>query len=314
MKTLIFNILIAVSTLTYAQKHHDKQAVQLSTPSGILCGTLLVADSINTTHVAIIIPGSGATDQNGNSGMAMHTNAYKLLAEELARNKISSLRFDKRGIGKSSNAAIQISELRFENFIDDVTLWTNMLKSDQRFKKVYLIGHSQGSLIGIMTAQASTVDGFISIAGAGYSIDKILNKQLKNKVSEELYKESTTILASLRKGEAVDSVSPWLYSVFSPLMQPYLISWIQYDPCSEIKKLDIPSLIINGTTDIQVSVDNAEKLHEAAKNSQLLIIDNMNHVLKEAPLEQKSNIATYSNGKLPVVPLLVEGIVDFIGN
>ncbi|MCG8580685.1 MAG: lysophospholipase [Bacteroidales bacterium] len=314
MKTLIFNLLVILSTLSYGQKPLLEQTVEIKTNQGVLHGTLMIADTVKATPVAIIIPGSGGTDQNGNAGMTMHTNAYKLLAEGLAKNNISTLRFDKRGIGKSHNAAIKKSELRFENFIDDVTLWTNMLKSDNRFTEIFLIGHSQGSLIGMITAQSTSVSGFVSIAGAGYPIDAILSKQLKDKLSAELYKEATSILSSLKKGEPVDSISPWLYGLFSPSLQPYLISWIKYDPCTEIKKLNTPSLIINGTTDIQVSVDNAERLHMASKHSQLILIEKMNHILKEAPMEQKANIATYSNGKLPVIPELIDEIVAFINN
>jgi pimeloyl-ACP methyl ester carboxylesterase len=314
MKTITLNLLLVINTLVFSQSHPTSTHVHITTSTGILYGTLTIADIVNTTPVAIIIPGSGATDQNGNAGMMMHTNAYKLLSEELAKNNISTLRIDKRGIGKSQKAAIAQADLRFEHFIDDVTQWTNMVKADRRFTTVHIIGHSQGSLIGMLTAQKTNITGLISIAGAGFPIDEILNKQLKDKLSESLYQESTSILTSLKKGEVVDSISPWLYSVFSPAIQPYLISWIKYDPCTEIKKLDIPSLIINGTTDIQVSVDNAQKLHEAAKTSKLLIIENMNHVLKEAPMDQKANVATYSNGKLPVVAQLIDEIAEFIGN
>lgn len=312
MKSIILSLFLAICALTTGQRPFYEQETVLATTNGKLYGTLLIADSTIRTPVAIIIPGSGATDQNGNSGLAMHTNAYQLLADELAKNNISTLRFDKRGIGKSYEAAIKESELSFDTFIEDVILWTNKLIEDKRFSDFYLIGHSQGSLIGMLTAQKTMVNGFISIAGAGYPFDSVLNKQLKGKLPENLYDESSSILSSLKKGNQVDSVSLWLYNLFRPTIQPYLISWIKYDPCNEISKLTVPSLIINGTTDIQVSTDNAEQLHKSSGNSKLILIENMNHVLKEAPMEQQANIATYNNGKLPVVIQLVEEIVGFI--
>ncbi|MCU4157466.1 alpha/beta fold hydrolase [Carboxylicivirga sp. A043] len=311
MKILIFTLLLLSSGLVYGQNQFN-EIITLNTATGTLYGTITVADSLHPTPIVIIIPGSGPTDQNGNSGMAMHTNAYKLLAEALAQNNISSLRYDKRGIGKSYKAAIEQHDLRFEVFIDDVVLWLKQLKSDKRFSSIYLAGHSQGSLIGMVAAQKTAVDGFISIAGAGYSIDKVLETQLKDKLSDSLYQESVDILSSLKEGQKVDSVSPWLYNLFRPAIQPYMISWIKYAPCEEIQKLTTPLLIINGTTDLQVSVDNAERLHEASEESQLLLIENMNHVLKEAPIEQKANMATYIDGQLPLVPKLVDELVLFI--
>ena len=86
----------------------------------------------------------------------------------------------------------------------------------------------------------------------------------------------------------MDSIPPFLMSLFRPSVQPYMISWMKYDPVIEIAKLSIPSLIIQGTTDIQISVEDANLLAEANSFSELVVIDGMNHILKESEKDMES--------------------------
>lgn len=103
-----------------------------------------------------------------------------------------------------------------------------------------------------------------------------------------------------------------LISLFRPSIQPYLISWFKYNPQTEIKKLTIPILILQGNNDLQVSVKDAENLAEANKNSEKLIIDKMNHIMKIIDGDQSVNMASYNNETLPISETLVDKIVSFI--
>ncbi|MBS2213986.1 alpha/beta fold hydrolase [Carboxylicivirga mesophila] len=311
MKLFTFLSTFLLCLATTAQTTINEENIKLSTDNGELYGSLTMADA-NKSTVALIIAGSGPTDRNCNAGFSLYSNAYKLLAEQLAMNGISTLRYDKRGVGESAPAKIAEDDMRFDRFIDDAVQWIELLKGDKGYKKVYIIGHSQGSLIGMMAAQQTKADGFISISGAGRPIDQVLQNQLKPKLPEKVYEEAVMLFDTLRMGQTTQAVNPYLYSIFRPSLQVYMISWMQYDPADEIAKLDIPMLLINGTTDIQVSVDNAQLLHEAAPKAQLQLIEGMNHVLKDAPLELKANMATYSNGTLPVNTKLVEYLVEFM--
>ena len=286
--------------------------VILKTSTGDISGTLTVPDNVKKSPIVLIIAGSGPTDRDGNSAMGLQTNAYKMLAEDLAKNGISTLRFDKRGIGKSAAAMGNESEIRFETYIKDVEDWISLLKMDKRFSKIIILGHSEGSLIGIIAAEHSDVDKLISLAGVGRSADKVLLDQLKDKLPLELYNESEIILDSLRAGKTVSNVNQNLSTIFRPSVQPYLISWIKYDPAKEISKLNIPVLIIQGTTDLQVTVNDAKLLAAAKPDAKLIIIENMNHVLKESDSNIQNNMATYTNPDLPLKEELVYDIVNFI--
>lgn len=284
----------------------------LKTSTGDLFGTLTIPEQTQVCPIVLIVPGSGPTDRDGNSAMGLQTNAYKMLSEGLAKNGIATLRFDKRGIGKSKPAMASESELTFETYINDVVAWILRIKSDQRFATIAVLGHSEGSLIGMIAAQQTNAAGLISLSGVGKSADKLLQEQLKTKLPPQLLNESNKILDSLRIGKTVSNVDPSLLSLYRPSVQPYMISWIKYDPQKEIGKLKMPVFIIQGSTDLQVSVEDAKLLSSAKPDAKLLIIDNMNHVLKESDSDIQSNMATYSNPALPLKAGLIDELVHFI--
>ena len=317
-----FSFIIALNILSicvFAEVKKDsvfsESEVILKTSTGEIYGTLAIPNNVKTSPVVLIIAGSGPTDRDGNSPiMGLQTNAYKMLSEGLAKKGISSVRFDKRGIAKSKLAMTSESDVRFETFINDVVAWIALLKSDNRFSKIYILGHSEGSLIGMIAAEQTNTSGFISIAGAGKSADKILQEQLKTKLPPLLLDESNKILDSLKIGKTVSNVNPSLVSLYRPSVQPYMISWIKYDPAKEIGKLKIPVLIIQGTTDLQVTIDDSKLLSAANTNAKLLIIENMNHTLKESDSDIQKNMATYNNPDLPLKEGLTDDIVNFINS
>jgi fermentation-respiration switch protein FrsA (DUF1100 family) len=120
------------------------------------------------------------------------------------------------------------------------------------------------------------------------------------------------IIDSLKQEKLVNNVSPMLYVLFRPQIQPYLISWFKYDPQAEISKLKVPVLIIQGTSDIQVKVDDANNLAKFKKNADLKIINNMNHIFRIVGDSRQENIASYSNPQLPISEELITSIVKFL--
>ncbi|HKQ78124.1 MAG TPA: alpha/beta fold hydrolase [Blastocatellia bacterium] len=289
------------------------EPIILETPTGKLFGALELPKSSAPPTVALIIAGSGPTDRNGNSpAIAGANNSLKYLAEGLAAQGIATVRFDKRGVAESIKAATSVSELRFETYIDDAVLWGKQLRADKRFSSVIVIGHSEGSLIGMVAAQKMNADAFVSIAGQGLPAPQALLDQLKGKLPADLQSQAEMITKSLSEGKAVEDIPPALGTLFPRSVQPYLISYFKYDPAKEIAKLSIPILIAQGTTDIQVNVQAAKTLNQAKPSARLLMIDGMNHVLKEVPAEQDKQIKSYTDPSLPVAPKLIEGINSFI--
>jgi alpha-beta hydrolase superfamily lysophospholipase len=290
------------------------EAVQLTTSAGEVYGTLLVPSrGTATVPVALLVAGSGPTDRDGNNaGIPGANNSLRFLAETLAANGIASLRYDKRGIAASAAAAASEADLRFDHFVSDATEWVRQLRKDPRFTSVTVIGHSEGSLIGMLAARSAGADAFVSIAGISRSAPEILREQLRPQLPAELWSASERILASLTAGDTTADVPPELAALYRPSVQPYLISWFAYDPSVEMGRLTMPVLILQGDTDIQVPTKDAEALHRAAPHAEIAIIDGMNHVLKTVEDDRTKQIASYSDPDLPLAPELGTRIVAFI--
>jgi len=306
--SLAIFLLFALSVqMIYAQ---TEKIVTLKTPTGDLEGTLITPPSNSSKTIALIIAGSGPTDRDGNNPSMMN-NSLKMLASALNKNGIATLRYDKRGIGKSQKAGLKESDLRFSDYVNDAKMWVLYLKNELKFSSIIILGHSEGSLIGMIASQDKNVTKFISIAGAGQSADKIIREQLKSQPMSVTI-PANAILDKMVKAETVADVPSILNSLFRPSVQPYMISWIKYDPQKEIAKLKIPVLIIQGTTDIQVTQDDANRLAKSLVSAKLVVIDGMNHILKEAPIDRQMNILTYSQPELPLKKELVSSIVAFL--
>ena len=292
------------------------QTLQLKTSTGFLEGTLL--HPAGATQVALIIAGSGPTDRDGNSAMLPGKNdSLKLLAEELANAGIASLRYDKRGIGASANSAPE-SEMRFETLIEDAVSWLQYLQTGERFAHCSVIGHSEGSLIGMVAAQHAVADAYVSLEGAGRTAQTTLITQLSAQLPAPQLAAVQSVIDQLSAGRKVDPLPetitqvPALASMFRSSVQPYLISWFQFDPTAVIAHLLMPILIVQGTTDLQVPVADAYRLADANAEAKLAIIAGMNHVLKSVPADWEPNLAAYTNPDLPLADGLVTAVVSFL--
>ena len=287
----------------------------LKTATGDIYGTLTLPGEGSGIPVVLIIAGSGPTDRDGNSPPVLKnkSNCYKLLAEELRKNGIASVRYDKRGIAGSKAAANKEEDLRFENYISDSRGWIEMLSRDKRFSKIIVAGHSEGSLIGMIACTQVRVNGYISISGAGRPADKILKEQFES-LPQNDKDQIFSALDKLKKGDTIGKVPNGLQGFFRPAIQPYLISWFKYDPQVEINKLKVPVLILQGDMDIQVSVHDAELLSQANPQAKLKIINNMNHVLKDTDTKDKAEQVTkvYTNPDLPLDKIFEDEVVKFI--
>ncbi len=287
--------------------------LNLETPAGTLAGTLALPASSAKPPVVLIIAGSGPTDRDGNSAMLPgHNDSFRMLATALAEAGFASLRYDKRGVGASLAATPSESALRFDTYVDDAAAWIAKLKADPRFGPVTVLGHSEGALIGMMAARQGGAAAYVSVAGIADGIGTILRRQLAGKLPPDLAAANERILASLEAGTTVAEVPAQLMVFYRPSVQPYLVSQLRIKPAAEIARLGMPVLIVQGTTDIQVGVDQAEALKLAKPDARLSIVPGMNHVLKAVPADPQRQLASYGDPALPLAPQLVPAVVDFL--
>ena len=315
-KILFFTFCIFIMKLFSQEINFTENELQIPTKNTLINGTILIPKAIEKPPLVILIPGSGPTDRDGNN-QQLKNNSLKFLAEELAKNNIAVFRYDKSVISLTKNDTISatqlnelLKEITFDSFIEDAKDIVSFFKTNHAYSKIIIAGHSQGSLVGMIAAN-NNANAFISLGGAGNPIDKVITMQIE-KQAPFLKEETIKIVSELKQGNTVENVNPMLLSVFNKQVQPFLTNWMQYNPQHEIAKLTMPVLIINGTKDIQVSVDEAKLLHLANEHSKLHIVENMNHIFKEIKGDNSENIQSYTNPDLPVMPEMVILITNFI--
>jgi len=302
--------MMQVATATVA----PAQAGSISLPSepAPLYGTLLPAQGA-TRAVAVILPGSGPTDRDGNSPMGVTAGTYRLLAEGLAAQGIATVRIDKRGIAQSAAAASAEADLRFSTYADDARAWATEAAQATGQPCAWLIGHSEGALVAEVAARdaGNTVCGLVLLSGAGRPAGALLREQLAT-LPEPLKTQAYAALDDLEAGRTVAEPPPQLAALFHPSVQPYLISWLALDPAGLIAGYDGPVLIGQGTTDIQVGVADAQALVAANPRARLVLWEGVNHLLKTAPADRAGNLATYADPTLPLAAGVVEDVAAFV--
>lgn len=308
MKPFFLICLLAITSINFAQ---DKPfiAEEISISKWI-DGTLLTPNTKdNKQHkLAIIIAGSGPTNRDGNQNF-LKNDALKKLAEGLSNKGIATFRYDKRIVKQIRQNNVD-PNIVFDDFVTDASAVLDYFKAKGNYSKIYIIGHSQGSLVGMLAAK-DKADGFISLAGAGQNIGDVIIEQI-NKTAPGLAEQAKPTVEKLKAGQTTTDYPAALANLFGPSIQEFMINWMAYEPSKIINTLQIPILIINGTKDIQVSEAEAERLKEANTNAKLVIIENMNHVLFEIKGDDLENSKSYNEASRPIVAEVINAIVAFI--
>jgi hypothetical protein len=284
-------------------------------PQGPLEGTYL--DAGKHTPVVLIIPGSGPTDRDGNNPLGITAAPYRLLAEALATQAVSSVRIDKRGIGGSKGAVADGNKVTIADYVTDTHNWIAAIRKRTGVQCVWVLGHSEGSLVALAAAQQPDgMCGVISVSGAGRKLSDVIRDQLRaNPANAPLLDQAMAALDTLEKGQHVDvsGMNPALLRLFAPQVQDFLIDDFRHDPAKLAASLKLPLLIVQGERDIQISAADARALAAAQPKAKLVLVPAMNHVLKDVANDERSaNVATYSDFSLPVDSALVDAVASFV--
>jgi pimeloyl-ACP methyl ester carboxylesterase len=280
---------------------------------GHLSGTFTrPAQMMKRGPAALIIAGSGPTLRDGNA------DTYKLIAAGLAANRIRSLRYDKRGVGKSRLLVTREDDLVIQALADDVVLAAASLARRDDVSSVILVGHSEGALLAILAAAKVQVAGIILLAGIGRPLDVVLREQLAAlplpPAQEHFRTDSYAIIDKLVRGERVSDISPQQAPLFRPSVQPFLISTFAIDPAAELAKLRAAALIVWGESDIQVKRSDFDALAKARPDAKAIALPLTNHVFKPAPADtadRAAQLKSYDKAA-PLAPGLVPALVTFI--
>ena len=302
----LFLLLLWIPVALCSQEIQEEE-ILLKNGEIALPGTLSFPKTNSKVPLALFIHGSGNGDRNGNQEPLLKTDHIKLLADSINSRGIAFYRYDKRtAIPENRHKKKEVS---LYDFVEDAKVALQHFSNDKRFSGIHVIGHSQGSLIGMLTV-GNKGSSYISLAGPGTTIDKTIIRQITAQ-NEDLGKVAAQHVQELMETDTILEIHPFLISIFAPQYQSFLKEWIGLDPTEEIKKLKVPVLIVNGDMDLQVRVEDAQLLKAAKKNTRLAIISKMSHTLKTVN-DSGENQRSYTDPNLPLSVALVETLYEFI--
>uniref|UniRef100_UPI003D9FE122 alpha/beta hydrolase n=2 Tax=Xanthomonas oryzae TaxID=347 RepID=UPI003D9FE122 len=306
-----FRALLMLILLAAAKAAHAAEADwSIAGVRGTLSGSF--QEATPGAPIVIVVPGSGPSDRNGNVGR-LRPDTYRLLADDLSKAEISTLRYDKYGVGKSS-ALKEEKPPSIGDQAEDVRLWVKEVRSHYPNAKVILLGHSEGALIAELASVEANVLGLVLAEPLGRNVADELKLQLAHTPSTSVYADQADeIIGRLRKGHATDPkmIPVALRTIFSKQAQRYFMDWMSYEPCEALARGHVTTLIIHGTSDLQVDPDESRRLQTCRTGTKLVEIKGMNHLFREV----NEDIAKNKKSYLKAVPLdqyFVKTVANFV--
>ncbi|PKL10186.1 MAG: hypothetical protein CVV52_19685 [Spirochaetae bacterium HGW-Spirochaetae-8] len=279
----------------------------------MLYGTHLVPEGEGPFPTVLIVAGSGPTDRDGNSELIVESNdSLWLLARRLYEAGIASVRYDKMGVGESivDDESVLV-EGTFDDYVDHAVAWLEYLESEHTTGALGVVGHSEGSLIGLLAAKAFPIDFAISVAGNGDPIDRQMVKQIGR-----LDSEAAPILEK-RLGEIANSMYRETDNLLVDSLVPlgrelYLQTWMAYDPSEVLRSLDMPVLVVWGDHDERlVGEDDLFRQDNVPDSVKFVEIKNMGHLLRWAETDEDL-VQSYKNRNLPLHDQFMDTVLAFI--
>jgi uncharacterized protein len=275
---------------------------------GAIDAVLTLPAGVDKPPVALLIAGSGSIDHDGN-GPQMKPATLKKLSDQLVARNIATLRYDKRGAGGWKAEFGKPEDFRFKDFVTDASALVKYLRDSGKFSKVILVGHSEGGLVAILTAQQQPVDRLVLLATAARKQGELLKAQLEKKMSPEAYAPVAKAIDTIMAGQIVDPPPQGL--PIPPAMQPGLASAFNEDPIDPLQKLTLPILAVAGGRDLQLARVDMIALSTAAPQAKTAWEPDMNHVLVDVT-DDPDNLAAYGQPDRPLDANMIDEVAAFI--
>jgi pimeloyl-ACP methyl ester carboxylesterase len=303
----MLRILLLVSAIMLGNAQADENFTKTETKAAGFPAVLTKPEGGGP--VALMIAGSGPTDRDGNNMFGVKAGYMSLLAEDLARKGIASLRYDKRSVAGSQPVERE-EDVTLSTFVDDAEAIYGWL-AEQEIGPIILLGHSEGGLVALQLAERrSEVAGIVLLATPGRSLDETLRDQMKS-YPEPLRGQAFMLIDRIKAGEEVTDIPAPLQPIFRPSVQPYLRTLFALEPPKTLTAIGIPALNVGGGNDFQVSEDDFKAL-AGVERVESRWFATMNHVLVDADADLTKNAATYAVPATALAGGLTDAIADFV--
>ncbi|PSQ98240.1 MAG: hypothetical protein BRD48_07915 [Bacteroidetes bacterium QS_9_68_14] len=312
---------------------YDTEDVRFeSNAAGVeLAGTLTMPEGEGPHPAVVLISGSGPQNRNGR--VAGHETLH-VLADALTRRGVAVLRYDERGVGKSSGT---FAGATAEDLAADARAGFDFLRQRNDLGKVGLIGWSEGAIVASMIAARSGTPDFLVLMSAPSVPGKALLQEQSARIAEAQGAPPAT-LDSIRAAQdrllsavaqAPDSAeaAAQIRQVLSERqksektieaqIQQYTAPWFRYfvshDPRPALRKVDAPVLGLYGANDLQVPPQqNAAPLREALSGNPgttVEVLPGLNHLFQPAETGLPS---AYRQTETTIAPKALQRIAGWI--
>ena len=296
---------------------YQTQEVSFSNGSAVLKGTLVLPENhTQNTPVLLMVTGSGL--QNRDEEIFEH-KPFAVIADALARQSIATLRYDDRGFGGSTGDLVNVTT---EDLKNDALAGVELLR--KQFKRVGILGHSEGGTIGLMLAAEGKVDFVVSLAGGVVSFEKTLLDQNRWTLQQAGYSQDVTdryctalesLFDELKAGGNPEPTNHGLPAELEQNLQiakaqsstPYMRYFLGLDLTDRLGKITCPVLALNGTKDRQVnSEENLNALQNGlAGQKEIKAMEGLNHMFQHCntgnPSEYKDIEETFAPEALEII-------------
>lgn len=312
-----------------------------------LAGTLTTPKGDGPFPAVVLVSGSGPQDRDET---LLGHKPFLVLADFLTRHGIAVLRYDDRGCFESEG---DFADATSEDFAGDAVAAIEFLSQRNEIDadKIGLCGHSEGGLIAPMAANRTDKISFIvMMAGPGVDGAEILRNQIPDgiklaggseagiqgslafvnafveaaskhadKIPQEVLEQITDeFREAVAEGNLVDKVLPdQMAATLSTLDTKWTRFFLQYDPGSELRKVQCDVLAINGEKDVQVApqmnLKAIEKALAEGGNSNVTIkeLAGLNHLFQNCTTGAGAEYALIEE---TFAPEALELIRDWIQN
>jgi uncharacterized protein len=314
-RLLATSVLALAGSISVDDLQHGTRETVITFTSGSLTleGTLTLPNEGTRWPAAVIIAGSGPTDRNGNSVAGVSTDMYAMLARGLAERGIASLRYDKRAL-PSRKGSFDMAASTMSDYAADAASAARFLAARPDVGPVSFIGHSEGGSLALIAARdGAPVVGLVLVSSAGRDATTILREQLARQLPPPMMAQFDTAWAAYLRGDSAVNVPPGLQGLFVPINRRFVQSWNDLKPVEILRGLKLPTLVVQGATDVQTTAADAEALRSARPDVELVVLQGVNHVLKlSSGATMQAQLSSYTDRTLPLAPDVVPTIARFI--
>ena len=275
--------------------------------------------------VALFLGGSGRYNRHGRVGPL--DLGYHRILDGLARLGIATLRYERYG-DFNAKSAIDEKDVDLDMLLEDAEACFRALQDSRQTSKLpkILIGHSMGALLAmILASRTDGVDGVVSLAGPGRRLKEILLEQnlwfqdeleVSNISREQMSTRQAKFISSLESDNDWDEKTEDSWILLYRRKRKLYKSLINEDPLDYVRQLSCWLLIVQGTKDVQVGVEDATRLYDAGIASKvpcsMVMLNGYNHLFQRAVNSNIEDLISYTDRRRKVSATFISTLAELI--